>query len=99
MLPTDYVHLIFTLPESKLREEFRTRFLDGLQQAYDRGALVLTGRHGQLFAPPLPSPRAGGAGGLSAADRGSVLKPIPEVENCDLTAADVIRRADPPPTT
>ena len=25
--------------------------LDGLQQAYDR-ALVLTGRHGQLFAPP-----------------------------------------------
>ena len=35
-----------------MRQEFRTRFLDGLQSAYDRGELVLTGRHGHLLAPP-----------------------------------------------
>ncbi len=39
------------LPEAELRDEFRRRFLDGLQRAYDRGELVLTGRHGQLLAP------------------------------------------------
>ena len=41
----------FSLPKPWLRREFRTRFLDGLQRAYDRGELVLTGRHGHLLSP------------------------------------------------
>ena len=40
-----------SLPQDWLREEFRRRFLEGLQRAYERGALVLTGRHGHLLAP------------------------------------------------
>ena len=39
------------MPQDWLREEFRTRFLDGLQRAYERGELVLTGRHGHLLSP------------------------------------------------
>ena len=39
------------LPKAELRKEFRTRFLDGLQKASDRGELVLTGRHGHLLSP------------------------------------------------
>ena len=41
----------FALPQTELRQEFRTRFLDGLERAYVRGELVLTGRHGHLLAP------------------------------------------------
>jgi hypothetical protein len=40
-----------TEAQAELRKEFRTRFLDGLQQAYDRGELILTGRHGHLLSP------------------------------------------------
>ena len=41
----------FSLPKDWLRKEFRTRFLEGLQRAYERGDLVLTGRHGHLLSP------------------------------------------------
>jgi len=37
--------------QAKLRKEFRERFLDGLQKAYDRGELILTGWHGHLLSP------------------------------------------------
>ena len=41
----------FCLPKEWLCDEFRTRFLAGLERAYDDGTLVLRGRHGHLFAP------------------------------------------------
>ena len=41
----------FSLPKKWLVEEFRERFLAGLQRAYDEGTLVLRGVHGHLFAP------------------------------------------------
>ncbi|MEK7754000.1 MAG: transposase, partial [Acidobacteriota bacterium] len=41
----------FCLPKDWLRNEFRKRFLDGLQQAYDQGELILRDRHGYLLVP------------------------------------------------
>ncbi len=40
-----------TLPKAWLQEEIRTRMLDGVQQAYDRGELVLRDRQGYLLVP------------------------------------------------
>ncbi|MHB8970261.1 MAG: transposase [Pirellulaceae bacterium] len=38
------------LPTAWLVDEFRTRFLNGLQKAYEQDKLVLRDRHGQLLA-------------------------------------------------
>ena len=38
------------MPERRLRDECRKRFLDGLQKAYEQDKLILRDRHGQLLA-------------------------------------------------